>query len=61
MENHLNHWKLFLLFKNNDPLVFQGVEGQKKVAKEIFKGNTKRTYRQCFCTERTFIGKFGGF
>ena len=29
--------KLFFLFKNNDPLAFQGVEGQKKLAKKILK------------------------
>ena len=29
------------LFKNNDPLAFQGVEGQKRVAKEIFKDDLR--------------------
>ena len=49
MKNLGLDWKCFLgtvfeyrnlaqLFKNNDPLAFQGVDGQKKVAKEIFKG-----------------------
>ena len=48
MKNLGLDWKCFLgtvfeyqnlaqLFKNNDSLAFQGVEGQKRVAKEIFK------------------------
>ena len=55
------YWKLFLLFKNNDPLVFQGMEGQKKVAKEIFKGNTKRTYRNVSVLREHLLGSREAF
>ena len=49
------------LFKNNDPLAFQGVEGQKKVAKEIFKGNTKRTYRNVSALREHLLGSLEAF
>ena len=49
------------LFKNNDPLAFQGVEGQKKVAKEIFKGNTKRTYRNVSALREHLLGSWEAF
>ena len=55
------YWKLFLLFKNNDPLVFQGVKGQKKVAKEIFKGNTKRTYNNVSALREHLLGSWEAF
>ena len=55
------YWKLFLLFKNNDPLVFQGVKGQKKVAKEIFKGNTKRTYNNVSALREHLLGSWETF
>ena len=53
--------KLFFLFKNNDPLAFQGVEGQKKLAKKIFKGNTKRTYRNVSALREHLLGSFEAF
>ena len=49
------------LFKNNDLLAFQGVEGQKKVAKEIFKGNTKRTYRNVSALREHLLGSWEAF
>ena len=49
------------LFKNNDPLAFQGVEGQKKVAKEIFKGNTKRTYNNVSALREHLLGSLEAF
>ena len=55
------YWKLFLLFKNNDPLAFQGVEGQKKVAKEIFKGDLKRTYRNVSSLRVHLLGSWEAF
>ncbi len=36
--------KLIQLFEGNDMSVFQGREGQKSIANELFKGNTIKTY-----------------
>ena len=49
------------LFKNNDPLAFQGVEGQKKVADEIFKDDTKRTYRNVSVLRVHLLGSWEVF
>ena len=65
-------WKVFFgmefeyqnlvqLFKNTDPLKFQGVEGQKTVAKEIFKGDTKRTYRNVSSLRVHLLGSWEAF
>ena len=72
MKNLGLDWKCFLgtvfeyqnlaqLFKNNDSLAFQGVEGQKKVAKEIFKGNTKRTYKNVSALREHLLGSWEAF
>ena len=55
------YWKLFLLFKNNDPLAFQGVEGQKKVADEIFKDDLKRTYNNVSALRVHLLGSWEAF
>ena len=49
------------LFKNNDPLAFQGVEGQKRVAKEIFKDDLKRTYRNVSSLRVHLLGSWEAF
>ena len=56
--NVFEYQNLAQLFKNNDPLAFQGVKGQKKVAKEIFKGNTKRTYNNVSALREHLLGSW---
>ena len=59
--NVSEYQKLIQLFKDNDITEFQGIEEQKKVAREIFKGEPKRAYRNGLYFKRNLIGEQGGF
>ena len=52
---------LVRLFKNNDPLEFQGLEGQKRVAKEIFEDNLRRTYTNVSVLKEYLLGSWEAF
>ena len=59
--NASQYWNLIQLFKDNDITKFQGVEGQKRVAKEIFKDDLKRTYRNVSALREHLLGSWEAF
>ena len=55
------YWNLIQLFKDNDIIKLKGVEGQKRVAKEVFKDDIKRTHRNVSILRETLLGSWEAF
>ena len=59
--NASEYWNLIQLFKDNDIIKLKGVEGQKRVAKEVFKDDIKRTHRNVSILRETLLGSWEAF
>ena len=50
------YYNLFQLFEVNKAMDFEGIEGQRKVAEEIFEGDKKRAYRNVSLFREVLVG-----